>query len=238
VAPPSAQIVSTPAGWVNQAHDAARVGWQAADNFGSDGITGQRVQVAGETRWAGAPGQGQHAADVSLAGIPDGTHRVRVEVDGDGTAGAAAESTIRVDRTPPDLGEVDAEYPPGATRGLVAFSTTDATSGLNLAILGGTGTIDLGSRLTIAGLPGTPEPTLRIAQTQGGQVVFGLAVGKFDATLPLFGTHRGGPRKLLQAARQQTSVPLDRMDESGEDKSAARSATDRRIAEDPAILQS
>lgn len=130
VAPPSAQVVSTPAGWINGAQAAARIGWQAADNFGSDGITGQRVQVAGETRWAGAPGQGQHAADVSLSGIPDGTHAVRVEVDGDGTGGAASEGAIRVDRTQPDVAQPEVAYTPGTTRGAVTFSATDATSGL------------------------------------------------------------------------------------------------------------
>ena len=130
VAPPSAQVVSTPPGWLNASSGAARIGWQAADNFGSDGITGQRVKVAGETRWAGAPGQGQHAADVSLAGLPDGTHAVRVEVDGDGTAGAASEGAIRIDRTAPDVGEPGVAYTPGSTRGQVTFQATDATSGL------------------------------------------------------------------------------------------------------------
>jgi|GEM_PF-741743 len=133
VAPPSAQVVSTPPGWLNASTGAARIGWQAADNFGSDGITGQRVQVAGETRWSGAPGQGQHAADVSLAGLPDGAHAVRVEVDGDGTSGAASEGTIRIDRSAPDVGEPEVTYAPGSTRGQVAFSATDATSGLQSA---------------------------------------------------------------------------------------------------------
>ncbi|MBL6634417.1 MAG: hypothetical protein ISP32_08565 [Thermoleophilia bacterium] len=145
VAPPSAQVVSTPAGWINAGTDSARIGWQAADNFGSDGITGQRIQVAGETRWSGAPGQGQHAADVSLAGLPDGTHPVRVEVDGDGTAGAASGGTIRVDRTQPDVAEPQVAYATGAPRGSVTFAATDATSGLanvtaevNTAHTGGT----------------------------------------------------------------------------------------------------
>jgi len=133
VAPPSAQVVSTPAGWLNASQGAARVDWQAADNFGSDGITGQRVKVAGETRWAGAPGQGQHGADVSLAGLPDGAHTVRVEVDGDGTGGAASESTLRIDRTAPDLGEPEVAYTPGTTRGQLAFSANDSTSGLQAA---------------------------------------------------------------------------------------------------------
>ncbi len=183
VAPPSAQIVSTPAGWVNQAHDYARVGWQAADNFGSDGITGQRVQVAGETRWAGAPGQGQHGADVSLAGIPDGTHRVRVEVDGDGTAGAAAESAIRVDRTPPDLGEVDAEYPPGATRGQVAFSATDATSGLtNATVEVNTGPAGAATGQWVnVGSVGAASAGQRITRTVGGSVGDGLHAWRVTA---------------------------------------------------------
>ncbi len=133
VAPPSAQVVSTPPGWINASAQSARIGWQAADNFGSDGITGQRVQVAGETRWSGAPGQGQHAAEVSLAGLGDGAHAVRVEVDGDGTGGAASQGTIRIDRTAPDIGEPEVAYTPGTTRGQVAFQATDATSGLQAA---------------------------------------------------------------------------------------------------------
>ena len=183
VAPPSAQMVSTPAGWIGQGTDAARVGWQAADNFGSDGIAGQRVQVAGETRWAGAPGQGQHGADVSLAGIPDGTHRVRVEVDGDGTAGAAAESIIRVDRTPPDLGEAEVEYAPGASRGQVAFSAADATSGLTNATVevntGSTGT-PIGQWVNV-GSVGAGSAGQRVTRTVGGSVGDGLHVWRVTA---------------------------------------------------------
>ncbi len=130
LAPPSAQVVSVPAGWVSADQGTTRIGWLATDNFGSDGIAGQRVQVAGETRWAGTPGQGQHAVDVPLAGLADGTHPVRVEVDGDGTGGTVVETTIRVDRTPPDVGEPGVQYPVGATGAAITFSATDATSGL------------------------------------------------------------------------------------------------------------
>jgi len=130
VAPPSAQVVSTPAGWINANQQSAGIAWQAADNFGSDGITGQRVKIAGETRWAGAPGQGQHGAEVSLAGLPDGAHPVRVEVDGDGTGGAASEGTIRIDRTQPDIAAPEVAYAPGSTRASIIFAATDSTSGL------------------------------------------------------------------------------------------------------------
>ena len=183
VAPPSAQVVSAPAGWINQSQQSAGIAWQAADNFGSDGITGQRVKVAGETRWAGAPGQGQHGVDVPLAGIGDGAHQVRVEVDGDGTPGAASEATIRVDRTEPDIAEPEVAYAPESTRGTIAFSATDATSGLSNvtaqvnAFQFGT---PAGAWVTVASAGATASGQ-RISRAVGGGLADGLHAWKVTA---------------------------------------------------------
>ena len=174
VAPPSAQVVSTPAGWINSSQQSAGVAWQAADNFGSDGITGQRVKVAGETRWAGAPGQGQHGAEVSLAGLGDGAHQVRVEVDGDGTGGAASEATIRIDRTQPDVAQPEVTYPVGSTRGSIAFSATDTTSGL----AGATAEVNT---MTNGSLAGQWVTTTSVGAASAGQrITRGVGAGLAD----------------------------------------------------------
>ncbi len=130
VAPPTAAINSVPAAWISGGQQTARVAWQASDNFGSDGIGSQRVSVDGEVRWAGAPGQGQMAADVPLDGLADGVHRVHLDVDGDGTAGAGGDATVRVDRTPPEIGEMNTTFDNASGRATIAWSAADATSGL------------------------------------------------------------------------------------------------------------
>ncbi len=130
LAPPTASITSVPGGWISGGQQAARVSWQAADNFGSDGIGSQRVLVNGEVRWAGAPGQGQMATDVPLDGVGDGVHRVRLDVDGDGTGGATSDATVRIDRTPPDIGEASTTIAAATGQATIAWSATDATSGL------------------------------------------------------------------------------------------------------------
>ena len=133
VAPPTAAINSVPAAWISGGQQTARVAWQAFDNFGSDGIGSQRVSVNGEVRWAGAPGQGQMAADVPLDGLADGVHRVHLDVDGDGTAGAGGDATVRVDRTPPEIGEMNTTFDNASGRATIAWSAADATSGLATA---------------------------------------------------------------------------------------------------------
>ena len=133
VAPPSASINSVPATWVSAGQQTARVAWQAADNFGSDGIAGQRVSVDGEVRWAGAPGQGQMAADIPLDGLADGVHQVHLDVDGDGTAGAAGDAVVRIDRTAPAVGDAGTTFAAGTGQASITWSATDATSGLAAA---------------------------------------------------------------------------------------------------------
>ena len=133
VAPPTAAINSVPGSWISGNQQTARVAWQAFDNFGSDGIGSQRVSVNGEVRWAGAPGQGQMATDVPLDGLADGVHRVHLDVDGDGTAGAGGDATVRVDRTPPEIGEMNTTFDNASGRATIAWSAADATSGLATA---------------------------------------------------------------------------------------------------------
>ena len=122
VAPPAAAMRHVPPGWIGAGSNAARVGWAAADNFGSDGVALQRISVAGHVRWSGAPGVGEHAVDVPLDGFGDGVHQVVVQVDGDGTAGASAAGVIHLDRTPP------------AAAGLAAAATPEGGAALRWTV--------------------------------------------------------------------------------------------------------
>ncbi len=101
VAPPSVVLRHVTPGWINAGANAVQVDWSAGDNFGSDGTGLQRISIAGHVRWAAAPGVGDHSAAVPLDGFGDGVHHLVVQVDGDGTGGAAAGGVIHLDRTPP-----------------------------------------------------------------------------------------------------------------------------------------
>jgi hypothetical protein len=128
LAPPAVVLRSLPAGWISGGTTTARVVWAVADNFGGDGTASQRISVSGGTRWSGAPGVGDHAVDLPLAGFGDGAHRVVVEVDGDGTAGDATEGVIRVDRTAPVAGDLSATSTPGGAA--LRWSVDDNLSGV------------------------------------------------------------------------------------------------------------
>ena len=117
-------------GWINAAANRARVDWTAGDNFGSDGMGVQRIVVGGHVRWSGAPGAGEHAAEFTLDGVPDGVHGVQAVVDGDGTGAGAAGGTLHIDRTPPTAADMSAA--PTAQPGGVglAWRAADALSGV------------------------------------------------------------------------------------------------------------
>ncbi|MGE3138027.1 MAG: hypothetical protein AB7I08_01180 [Thermoleophilia bacterium] len=124
---PSARWTSVPAGWVTGT--TARVEWQAADNFGSDGIGQQRIGVGGRGLYTASPGAGSHIADLAIGAVPDGAQTLRLEVDGDGTAGSGLQdATLRIDRTPPAAAVALAGLPNGLVRATVTVS--DATSGV------------------------------------------------------------------------------------------------------------
>jgi len=125
--PPAVAIRGITPGWIRGS--AFRVDWSVSDNFGSDGIGLQRIVVGGHARWAGAPGQGDHGADVSLDGVPDGVHAVHVQADGDGTAAGVAAATIHVDRTPPSAQDLATSTgAPG--RAAFAWTASDNVSGV------------------------------------------------------------------------------------------------------------
>lgn len=107
VAPPSVLMRSLPGGWLGPG-SGLPVEWAVTDNFGDDGVAVQRVIVAGQERWAGTPGVGDHRADVGLDGVPDGVHVVTVRAEGDGTAHGEASGTVRVDRTAPAAADLSA----------------------------------------------------------------------------------------------------------------------------------
>ncbi|MBY0395138.1 MAG: hypothetical protein K2X91_01545, partial [Thermoleophilia bacterium] len=152
--PPSVAIRGVTPGWLRGG--GFRVDWSVADNFGSDGIGQQRVVVAGQVRWAGAPGQGDHGVDIDLGGIPDGVHAVDVQADGDGTPPGGAAATVRVDRTAPSAQQLTTSIgPPG--RASFSWTASDNVSGVvashvevNAAPDGSTG----GEWRTVASAPG------------------------------------------------------------------------------------
>ena len=125
---PSARWTNVPGDWVTA--NQAQVEWQAADNFGSDGIGQQRIGIGGRGLYAAAPGQGSQSARLNLAGIPDGLQTLRLEVDGDGTGSAALQdATLRIDRTPPSASITLIGLPNDGVR--VTVSVADATSGVH-----------------------------------------------------------------------------------------------------------
>ncbi|MGE0028010.1 MAG: hypothetical protein AB7I08_07530 [Thermoleophilia bacterium] len=124
---PLARWTAVPAEWVTG--DQVRVEWEAADNFGADGIGQQRISVAGRGLYAGAPGHGVHGTTLNLAGMPDGVQPLRLEVDGDGTPGAALQdASLRIDRTPPSASVSLLGLPANGVR--VTVHVADATSGV------------------------------------------------------------------------------------------------------------
>ena len=124
---PSARWVSVPGGWMTG--DQAQVQWQVSDNFGADGIGQQRISAAGRTLYSGAPGDGAHVTGLALGPVPEGVQTLRLEADGDGTAGAPAqEAVLRIDRTPPVAAVTLLGLPNDAVRATVNVS--DATSGV------------------------------------------------------------------------------------------------------------
>lgn len=124
---PVARWTAVPAGWVTD--DRARVEWQTSDNFGSDGIGQQRISLGGRALYAASPGAGPQVADLDLAAVPDGVLTLRLQADGDGTAGSGLQdATLRIDRTPPTASVALLGLPDGLVRATV--SASDAASGV------------------------------------------------------------------------------------------------------------
>ena len=124
---PAGRWTAVPAGWGTD--DRARVEWQTTDNFGSDGIGQQRIGLGGRLLYAASPGAGSQIADLDLAAVPDGVGTLRLEADGDGTAGSGLQdATLRIDRTPPTASVALLGLPDGLVRATV--SVADATSGI------------------------------------------------------------------------------------------------------------
>ena len=74
-------------------------------------------------------GRGPTSPTLNLATAPDGVQPLRLEVEGDGTAGAGLQdATLRVDRTPPVAAVALVGLPGGSVRATVSVS--DATSGV------------------------------------------------------------------------------------------------------------
>lgn len=112
--------------WITAGTNQLTVNWAASDNMGSDGIGQQRVYIAEQLKWAGNPGEsGGHSIVADLAAVPDGTHNVRVEADGDGTGGASHSIPVNIDRTPPQSHSLSHGYSGAAGVATFAWTATD-----------------------------------------------------------------------------------------------------------------
>jgi hypothetical protein len=131
--PPAVSLRAITPGWINAVAGAVRVQWTTSDNFGGDGVAAQRVLIAGQARWTGAPGVGNHEVTLALDGIGDGVHGVEVRADGDGTGAGSAAGTIQLDRTAPTVSGLSASSPgaPGAVA--LAWRVADNLSGVGLS---------------------------------------------------------------------------------------------------------
>ncbi len=127
---PTATIRAVTGGWLRGGVNQVRVDWSAADNFGADGMGLHGLSIAGLAKWVAAPGQGDFAGDLDLAGVPDGVQNVHLDVLGDGTPMGSADAYIAVDRTPPTAAGLGLTYGGAPGRANFAWTPLDATSGV------------------------------------------------------------------------------------------------------------
>ena len=127
--PPAVGIRGMTHGWIGAA-GTLRADWSVSDNFGSDGVGQQRIVVAGQVRWTGAPGAGNHGLDLGARRRAGRRAAVQVVAEGDGTDGGSATDTIYVDRTAPRATELQGSAGRTRGRGPVAWRATDAMSGV------------------------------------------------------------------------------------------------------------
>lgn len=124
LAPPSCGVHEKPQ-WITA--DQTTIAWVAGDNFGPDGMRGQRIVADGRALWAG-PSE-HREANVWLDGLPDGVHPVTVIVEGDGTSDCASSTALRIDRTPPEVAPPRLDGPASQRLGL-GWSARDSASGV------------------------------------------------------------------------------------------------------------
>lgn len=132
VSAPRLGVRESPPGWVNASYLSARFRWSTSDNFGSDGIAGQRITVDGVEAWSGTPGEGEHLVDLPTSGAAfrDGVRVVRFEVDGDGTPGVAEQHLLYIDRLAPYLNALETYFPGQVGKAGFSWFAWDPTSGL------------------------------------------------------------------------------------------------------------
>ena len=146
VAAPAVSIGPLASGWLTGAAS-VQVGWTAADNFGSDGISA----AADPDRRTGpldrrAGGRDRTWSTCRSPACPTACTPSTVQVDGDGTGGASAGGAISLDSTAPTTSGLTADIPgvPGAVS--LGWTAEDNLSGvagsraeINRAADGGTG---------------------------------------------------------------------------------------------------
>lgn len=132
-APDVTTIAPASGTWVRAGQHSLDVRWSVGDNMGSDGLGQQRVYVADQLKWAGNPGESQgHIVVADLTTVPDGSHWVRVEADGDGTAGTVKLIHVNVDRTPPTATGLARSYSGAAGMATFTWNAIDP-SGFGMA---------------------------------------------------------------------------------------------------------
>ena len=127
---PSFSAVDVPAGW--QTGTTIPASWTSTDNGIGDGT----VQVGSPTLGLTDHGAGKGAgsAQISIAGLPDGTHTFRFARTGTGWPTAIHDRTIRLDRTAPSAPDLTGATGPSwstDTTREVSATAQDATSGID-----------------------------------------------------------------------------------------------------------
>lgn len=123
--------MAVPGVWLPLGTTVLPVSWSTNDNFGGSGIGNQHISIDGLGERAGGWFRqvGDHAADISLDGVADGTYTARVHVDGDGTDGTDAVGTFHLDRTPPHADINPVPIAPGVIRADINIADVGAGSG-------------------------------------------------------------------------------------------------------------
>lgn len=98
---PTVEITDLPA-VVGPGAEAVSLRYTVSDNFGEDGVGEHRIELNNGVVSRGS-GVGSFAVPIPVEGLRERDHRVRVVVDGDGTAAGSAAGQFAVDRTGPEL---------------------------------------------------------------------------------------------------------------------------------------
>lgn len=99
--PPTVEITGLPT-VVGPGAEAVSLRYTVSDNFGADGVGEHRIELNNGVIDRGS-GVGSFTVPIPVEALRERDHRVRVVVDGDGTAAGTAAAGFAVDRSGPEL---------------------------------------------------------------------------------------------------------------------------------------